>query len=110
MAKEYKWLIENMVCEKTKDELQDVVVLVFWRRVCNDKIGDKDYMRSLAGRLACTNPDPEKFTPYNELTFEEVCNWLDNSINVELIDKSLSEMIDDDINNNEIVLPLPWDI
>lgn len=108
MAKEFKWVIDNMVCEKTKNELQDVVVLVYYVRTCTDKVEGTDYIKSIAGRLSCSTPDPEKFTPYAELTFDEVCTWLDNSLDVELWDKSLSDMIDIDINNNEIVLPLPW--
>jgi hypothetical protein len=108
MAKEFKWIIDNMVCEKTKDELQDVVVLVYYVRICTDKVEDTDFIKSIAGRLACSNPNPDSFTPYAELTFDDVCNWLENSLDVELMDKSLSDMIDIDITNNEIVLPLPW--
>jgi hypothetical protein len=53
-------------------------------------------------------PSAEDFTPYADLTFEQVCGWLEDGLDVEATDASLATQIENLINPPVVSLPLPW--
>ena len=57
--------------------------------------------------MSCGTPSSTDFTAYPDLTYEQVCGWLDSGLNVVEIDLGLQQ-IDNIINPPVIVLPLPW--
>jgi hypothetical protein len=109
MAIVYNWVISSMdEYPKTADDLTDVVFVVHWRRQATDIVGDKSYFADIYGTLAVPAPSPEDFTPYPDLTFEQVCGWLEAGLDVLTLDAALAQQIENQINPPVISLPLPW--
>lgn len=108
MTKEYTWQIPQMDTKPQEGNLMDVVVTVHWIRYVNAVDGDKTYYANVYGTMACQTPSETDFTAYPDLTFEQVCGWLDAGLDVPEIDANLDIQIENQINPPIIVLPNPW--
>lgn len=108
MATTYKWAISAMDTAPSDDGLTDVVKTVHWRRNAILEQGDKTYYGDVYGALGCSAPDPMAFVPYSELTFDEVCAWLEAGLDVVSLDAALDSQIENQINPPIVQLPLPW--
>lgn len=105
----YNWIISSMEeYPKTSDDLIDVVFIVHWRRQASTTVDGKFYLVDTYGVLPVSQPDPEDFTPYEELTFEQVCGWLEAGMDVEAVDANLLVLLENQINPPVVSLPLPW--
>lgn len=104
----YKWVISAMDSAPSADGLTDVVKTVHWRRSAELVYGENTYYGDVYGALGCAAPDPMAFVPYSELTFDEVCAWLEAGLDVEALDASLDAQIENQINPPIVQLPLPW--
>ena len=58
--------------------------------------------------MGCQTPSETDFTAYPDLTFEQVCSWLDAGLDVASIDAGLQQNIDNQINPPVVARPLPW--
>jgi hypothetical protein len=90
------------------DGLTDVVSVIHWRRNAVAVDGDNTYFADVYGSMACQTPSDTDFTAYPDLTFEQVCSWLDAGLDVEALDANLDAQIENQINPPLIVLPNPW--
>ena len=108
MATNYYWIISSMDCVPKDGDYNDVVVTVHWRRDASLEQDGKTYYGDVYGAQSFSSADIQDFTPYDQLTFEQVCGWLDSSLNVEDLDKALDAQIENQINPPLITLPLPW--
>lgn len=104
MATTYTWVVNQMDTAPQLDGLPDVVVTVHWSRFATDGV----FTVNSYGTMACQTPSETDFTAYPDLTFDQVCGWLDAGLNVEAIDTGLDNQIENLINPPIIVLPLPW--
>jgi hypothetical protein len=101
----YKWVINRLICVPKEDQMIDVVSIVFWSRT----VQTKDLIEaSISDTLSCGKPSEENFIPYNELTYEEICKWLDSNLDSVELDKQLDIKIENILNPSVITLPLPW--
>jgi hypothetical protein len=100
----YNWVINQMDTKPTEDGLTDVVVVIHWTRTAQD--GEINV--SNIGTMGCTTPSETDFTAYPDLTYEQVCSWLDAGLDVAAIDLNLDGQIENIIKPPIIVLPLPW--
>jgi hypothetical protein len=109
MAIVYNWVVSGMQeYPSTPDGLDDVVFTVNWRRNATETVGEKTYFTDTFGALAVSAPSPADFTPYPDLTFEQVCGWLEAGLNTTDIDAGLAIQIENLINPPVVSLPLPW--
>lgn len=108
MTTTYEWSVSQMDTAPSLDGLTDVVVTVHWRRNAVAIDGDKTYLADIYGAMACQTPSGTDFTAYPDLTFEQVCGWLDSGNNVEALNANLDAQIENQINPPIIVLPNPW--
>jgi len=108
MATTFAWVINQMDTKPQEDGLMDVVVTVHWTRTAEEFVGAEPINVSSYGTMGCTTPSPTDFTAYPDLTYEQVCGWLDAGLPVTEIDLALQSQIDDIINPPIIVLPNPW--
>lgn len=109
MAIVYNWVVSSMQeYPKTSDDLTDVVFIVNWRRTATEIVDDKTFYADTYGALSVPAPDPADFTPYPDLTFDQVCGWLDAGLDVTAIDAGLATQIEQQINPPVVSLPLPW--
>lgn len=107
----YKWVVSAMdEVPKNSEGLDDVVIYVYWRREGVAVVGGKSYISSMSGCYGAPAPSPEDFTPYDDLTFDQVCGWLDAGLNVEGIDQDIAINIQSQMDPPVISLPLPWDV
>lgn len=109
MAIIYNWVVSAMdEYPTTPDNLTDVVFNVHWRRNATDVVGDITYFADVYGSLSVPAPAPADFTPYADLTFEQVCGWLEAGLDTTAIDANLAVQIENLINPPVVSLPLPW--
>lgn len=105
----YNWVVSSMdEYPTTPDNLTDVVFNVHWRRNATKVVGEKTYFADVFGMLHVPAPSPEDFTPYPDLTFEQVCGWLEAGLNTEAIDAGLAVQLENLINPPTVSLALPW--
>jgi hypothetical protein len=108
MTTTYNWVVSQMDTKPESGQLTDVVVTVHWRRNALSVDGEKTYFADVCGAMACATPSDADFTAYPDLTFEQVCGWLDAGNNVEELNANLDAKIENQINPPIIVLPNPW--
>ena len=103
-----KWIINQMDCVPKDGDLTDFVVTIHWNRNANEIINEKDYFASVYGSQSFSKNEVTNFIPYEDLTYEIVCKWLDSSIDVVVLDAKLDAQIENIINPPIVILPLPW--
>jgi hypothetical protein len=108
MSTTYQWVINQLDTAPSEDGLTDVVKVVNWTRAAEQFVGGEPINVSVYGTMACQTPSSTDFTAYPNLTYEQVCGWLDAGLDVEAIDLGLDNQIENIINPPIIVLPLPW--
>lgn len=107
MATEITWVIEWMQCKPQEGDLTDVVITAGWR--CNGVDADNpDFTGTVYG--SASFPDPgDPFTPYDQLTQEQVLGWCwDNGVDKDAAEANVEGQIQNQINPPVVQLPLPW--
>jgi hypothetical protein len=102
------WIISSMDTVPKEGELVDVVATVHWRRDAKEVDGDKEYYGDVYGAQGFAAPHEAAFTPYADLTFEQVCGWLESALDVSALDMALDSQIENQKNPPIVQLPLPW--
>lgn len=102
------WIISSMDTVPKEGELVDVVQTVHWRRDAEEVDGDKTYYGDIYGAQSFPAPHEAAFTPYADLTFEQVCGWLESALDVAALDMALDQQIENQKNPPIVQLPLPW--
>jgi hypothetical protein len=103
------WIINQMDCVPKDGDLTDFVVNVHWTRSAIDTINEKKYGASVYGIQSFSKDEVTNFIPYEDLTYEIVCEWLDSSLDVEDLDANLDAQIENQINPPIVTLPLPFE-
>jgi hypothetical protein len=105
----YKWIISSLDSyPKNAEGLTDVICLVHWRYQAEQVQDDKTYFAEVYGASSVPSPDPADFVPYEEVTYEMVCGWLESILIVESLNENLDSQIADQINPKIVTLPLPF--
>ena len=108
MTTTYEWVISQMDTKPQDGGLNDVVSTIHYRRNATAIDGDKTYFADSYGAMGCATPSETDFTAYPDLTFEQVCSWLENGLDVVAIDAGLDSQIENQINPPIVVKPNPW--
>jgi hypothetical protein len=108
MTTTYEWVVSQMDTAPSLDGLTDVVVCIHWRRNAVAVDVETTYLADVYGAMGCATPSSTDFTAYPDLTFEQVCSWLDSGNDVPALDANLDAQIENQINPPIIVLPNPW--
>jgi hypothetical protein len=104
MSTTYQWVINQLDTAPSEDGLTDVVKVVNWTRAAQDG----EISVSCYGTMGCATPSETDFTAYPDLTYKQVCSWLDAGLDVEAIDLGLDAQIENIINPPIVNLPLPF--
>jgi hypothetical protein len=98
------WIIERLLVKPTEGTHTDVVITADWR--CN---GSQDqYSGTCYGSASFAAPS-ESFTPYPDLTQDQVLGWcFASGVDKTAIEANVSAQIADQINPPVIAPPLPW--
>ena len=103
----FNWEILSMPAYAEIDGQTDVVFQVNW--VCNAQEGDLSrYKATSTGSVPVTYTAGTSFTPYDQLTQEQVWGWVNPSIDSSEIEANLQLMIDAQKNPTVVTPSLPW--
>jgi len=98
------WIIERLLVKPIEGSNPDVVITADWR--CNGT--DDTYSGTCYGSCSFAPPSGS-FTPYEDLTQEQVLNWCyENGVDQAAIEANVTQQINDQINPPVVTLPLPW--
>lgn len=103
-----QWIINQLECLPQDGDLTDFVVTVHWNRNATEVVNEKEYFASVYGSQSFSKDDVTNFIPYEDLTYDIVCGWLDSTLDVEALDLNLDAQIDNKVNPPVVVLPLPF--
>jgi len=99
------WLIETLWVRPVEGSLTDVVVTAAWR--CNGT--DGTYSGSVYATVSFAPPSGSDFTPFDQLTQEQVLNWVWTSgVNKDSAEAAVVQQIEQQKNPPIITPPLPW--
>jgi hypothetical protein len=98
------WIIERLLVKPTEGTHTDVVITADWR--CNGT--QESFSGTCYGSTSFAPPSGE-FTPYEDLTQEQVLNWcFASGVDKTAIETNVTQQINDQINPPIIAPPLPW--
>jgi hypothetical protein len=98
------WIIERLLVKPTEGSETNVVITADWR--CN---GSQDQYSGTCYGSCSFQPPSGEFTPYEDLTQEQVLNWCyANGVDKTAIEANVTQQINDQINPPVIAPPLPW--
>jgi len=99
------WTISQLDCKPQEDGLTDVVVTAHYQ--CT---GTQDeYSAQVYGTASFTLEQGAGFTPYADLTQDQVLGWCWNSgVDKTATEENLNNQIANLVNPPVVVLPLPW--
>jgi hypothetical protein len=106
------WIIERLLVKPTEGDKTDVVITADWRCNGTETIGtgddEKTYSGTCYGSASFAAPSGS-FTPYPDLTQEQVLDWcFASGVDKTAIEANVSAQIADQINPPIIAPPLPW--
>ena len=101
----FNWIISAMECLKKDGDLNDVVITIHWRYIA-EKEG---FNTETYGSTTMPLPNGEDFTPYEDLTKDQVVGWLDSTLDVEAMQINLNKQIDLLINPINVTLLPPFE-
>jgi len=106
MANTYNWKINALDAKiLNEDGNENVVYIVHWGLTATDESGD--YVASSIGTHG-VEYDADNFTPYADLTEEQVIGWLEDGLDVEAMKAGLDSQIEKLITPEEITYTDPF--
>ena len=100
----FNWTIQSMPAYPQAEGQTDVVFQVNWQ--CNAQ--NEQCSATSVGSVSVTYVAGAPYTPYADLTQEQVWGWINPSINRPEIEANLQAMIDAQKNPTVITPNLPW--
>ena len=103
----YQWNIQQLDCLPQVDGETDFVVTAHW----SVSATDGTYDGYAYGTQGFTYNSGKDFTPFADLTLEQVVAWVQEGMGIEAVTKiqqSLDKQIEDQINPPIVTPPLPW--
>jgi len=107
MAITNTWGIVQLDAYPEKDGKQDVVFVVHWTLTGTDGT----YTGSVYGSVGVTLDEGGGYTPYDELTLEQVVGWVQEALGAEQVaslEAGVATQIENQINPPVVTPALPW--
>ena len=100
----FNWQITSMPAYPQVEGQTDVVFQVNWQ--CNAQ--DDGYQANSVGSVPVTYVAGTPYTPYADLTQDQVWGWVNPQIDRSEIETNLQALIDAQKNPPVVTPPLPW--
>jgi hypothetical protein len=97
------WTIQKMEVKLQEGSYADVVVTAYW--CCS--ASDQGFVANQYGSALFPAPT-SSFTPYPDLTQEQVLGWVWQTINKAQVEEEVERQLNQQINPPLVPLPLPW--
>jgi hypothetical protein len=108
METNFQWVISQLNCAVESEGLPNVINVIHYRYNATKVEGDKTYFAETYGAVNVSQPNPQTFIPYEDVTEQEIINWLEQILPIEAMQSSLEANIALQINPVEVTLLLPW--
>ncbi len=109
MAATIVWNISQLNCLPQEDGQTDVVIVAHWQ--CNGTQVDNGttYSGSVYATSSFTYTPGEPFTPYADLTQDQVLGWIwASGVDKDATEAAVQQQINNQINPPIICRPVPW--
>jgi len=103
----YNWIIHQLEAKIKQDELENVIYRIHWELVGIDD-ENPDYWSNRVGAEDVKYIEGEDFTPYSDLTKEQVVSWLESLLDVEVLKSNIAKNIEIKRNPVDEYLSPPW--
>ncbi len=103
----YNWTIQQLDCVPQEDGKTDVVVTAHWNVSATEGV----YISNIYGTQSFTFDSTKSFTPFADLTQDQVVGWIQASMGVDAVtalQENLDQQIANQINPPIVTPPLPW--
>ena len=104
----YNWIINSLLCKPRVGDLTNVLYSVGWTlRGTNETVVFADQN----GSCSLPIPNPESFTPFEDLTEAQVGGFVETAIGlntVQSLKASIAQHIEDQVNPPLVSMTLPW--
>jgi hypothetical protein len=104
----FSWTISELNCAVESEGLPDVINQIHYRYNATQEHDGKVYFADTYSVASVTQPNPQNFIPYEDVTEAEVIGWLEQILPVEAMQLALENNIALQITPKEVTLPLPW--
>lgn len=109
MSIEYNWKVEQLEVVPQQEGKENVVVTVHWRVIGEEVVEDKTFYGSVYSSTSLTLNIEGEFTPFENLTEEQVIGWIQGSgVDKTATEESIFKQIEDQKNPPIIKPILPW--
>jgi hypothetical protein len=107
---QFIWKIIKLTYYSEKYEQENVIFEVEWECIAQDVNADGfiNFNANSAGTVSVNYNQNTPFIPYEQITEEEVWNWINPNINREEIQSNLQKMIEEQKNLNVKTSTSPW--
>lgn len=102
----FSWNIDNLEIISNHDSLPDVVKSVHYTYTGTYE----NYTGQISGSVGLDPPDASNYTPYQDLTQEQVIGWLHTKYDIGVFNKNIIEQIQAQIPKPPVttIFGLPW--
>lgn len=109
MSATITWVIEWMQAYPQFEGQTDVVISAGWRCIGSQENNNNTYTAFAYGSSSFTLDPEQTFTPYADLTQEQVLGWVwADGVDKDAIEASIQQQINEQINPPVVTPPLPW--
>jgi hypothetical protein len=111
MSATITWKVGTMECYPQYQQEKDVVFTVHWDCLGSEEYSGSTYTGRVYGSNGVTYHSGSEFTPYEDLTQEQVLSWVWDSMGQDQkqnCENSVQNQINNAINPPVVILPLPW--
>jgi len=106
----YRWFVYEFQVNPSLDNLQDVIVKVYWRRQVIAEPNGVAYAYEMKGETDLSSPSKLDFVQFKNLTQNKVVSWLETSIDMLALNAKLDAELDKMINPEYPIIPIPWEV
>ena len=111
MAVSYFWTINPLEAYPTASGESDVVFTAHWQLHATETVSGSTYNAQSIGTQGLTYTSGSAFTPFEELTLEQVQGWVEGAMGTGSVDNmkaSLATNIANQITPTVVTLQSPW--
>lgn len=109
MSATFIWSVQRLNTAPQLDGQTDVVVEAIWACEGVESVPSGEFKNLQSGSTYFSVPQQgQSFTPYDQLTQEQVLNWIWQTVSQTEIETIIQANLDAAINPVVTTLPLPW--
>jgi len=109
MTTQITWTVTAMDCYPQAEGQQDVVFLCHWQCAGTQTQDSTTYNASVYSTCAVTYASGTPYTPYADLTQQQVIDWIwASGVDQSATEAAVNQQIAQQINPSVVSPPLPW--